>query len=175
MRTGYRAAKIASKKAKNSQFLVRFGPPTSGGLWRARRAPRIESVRFEGCPERVAMSGWLRGGVLGANPAPRRVSRKCVSVELPVAGEAFMVCNRGGVCAPAVRLRRAPGGLCTFAHRFSLKTSKSIDFCVFLVGFRHFSGFCIADQPVTKNLFCVLGGHFLLCIIIFLDFGVHHL
>ena len=56
-----------------------------------------------------------------------------------------------------------------------VKTTKIIDVCVFLVDFRHFSGFCIADQPVTKNLFCVLGGHFLLCIIIFLDFGVHHL
>ena len=57
------------------------------------------------------MSVWLRGGVFGANSAPRRVSRKSVSVELPVAGEAFMVCLRlfisyGG----AARLRRAPWG-----------------------------------------------------------------
>ena len=108
MHTGYRAAKIASKKAKNSQFLVRFRPLTSGGLWRARRAPRIESFASEGCPEPLAMPVWSRGGVFGAGLVRQNVRRRgsfffvAREICLPIATEAVTVCMRA--CgAPAAR------------------------------------------------------------------------
>ena len=175
---GRRGGAQASKRAKTVVFLLRFGSPTYRGLWRARRASRIKSFASEGCPEPVAMSVWSHGGVFGAGLVRQNVRRGgsffFVARELclPIATEAVFARLRRASDS-AARLRRAPGGLCTFARRSSLKTSKIVDFG----RFSSFFGFCIADQSltVTKNLFCVLGGHFLLCIIFFFDFGVHHL